>query len=370
MDYQHVTLRPKSRVFKWRLVYWVFMPLSFLLLLEIGARYLALRAWEWYPSSSELAQMKSPIDALFIGNSRVGAAIDAEAFDKQVSTVMGKDHSSVNVGMGFTTMAEHYLALRNMARFDPDIFKGTAVFVAAPDSIPDYDTLSDCWFFKQTPHFLLMHLKAEDLPEFLRSDCTAADKIQLMRLYLFKGSYTLVYREWLHNFFWKKIEQKVGAIAANKPEKTEVDLGTAGGVRNDSIGIALVYNAQLAKLDSVMATPLPGYETSLLAAIDKLVRDRGGRVVLYDLPISTISKKTIEKEVRRDDRARFLAELHEADYVWLRTPSFTYSDVDFPDASHLRASRKKEFSTLLADAWLSTAHNEVSEAGIQHIIKY
>ena len=353
MEVQYSTRRNTSLIARRiRFVYWIVVPLVCLAVMEFGARQLAKRAWVWYPSASQLAQRDAPLDALFIGNSRVGAAIDADAFDEQVSALTGKAHSSINVGMGFTTLVEHYLALRNLKQDYPDVFKGTTVFIAAPDSIPNYDGISECWYYDQTPHFLLMHMKASDIPQFLRSNCTYTEKVDLLRLYLFKGSATLVYREWLNRQFWKKIENQADTFTASKTSETQIDLDTSGGVRADSAGVAMVYNAQMAQLDTVSTKQVPAYEATLLAAIKEMVHTGGGRVVLYELPISTISRKILSKEVSQEDRSRFTSALNHAGYTWVFAPEFEYSDEDFPDASHLRASRKAEFSEMLADSWV------------------
>jgi hypothetical protein len=84
--------------------------------------------------------------------------------------------------------------------------------------------------------------------------------------------------------------------------------------------------------------------------IRTLVESVGGRVVLYDIPLSGIKRATFTGMASEADRTRFRNALAAEGIPVLRS-KFSYDDADFPDLSHLRKSRKKEFTRHLADAY-------------------
>ena len=61
---------------KSKIAIWLIVPLCLIFTVELGVRHRINTAWSWYPSETYLIQKGADLDAIFIGNSRVGAAIE------------------------------------------------------------------------------------------------------------------------------------------------------------------------------------------------------------------------------------------------------------------------------------------------------
>ena len=114
------------------------------------------------------------------------------SFDNAIFEATGKKHSSINLGMGFSTMKQHYLGLRNMLESKEDILENTFVFIPVESSMPDYSTEMDCWYFTSAPQHLVIHIKFSDLKPFLSSQCDVKAKAKLLRLYALRWSRAMV----------------------------------------------------------------------------------------------------------------------------------------------------------------------------------
>ena len=125
-----------------RLLQWLIVPIVIVLVAEVGAHHLLAHHTEWY----EQHQPKS-IDFVFVGSSRVEAGFDEHAFQRRLYERTGTFQKAWNVGAGNSTMAAHYLGIRNFIR-DRGGAKGLTVFFELDKGIPSQlfaGTWRDSW---------------------------------------------------------------------------------------------------------------------------------------------------------------------------------------------------------------------------------
>ena len=153
-----------------------------------------------------------PIDVLFIGSSRVAAAIDTQAF---AEALPGPRPNVVNAGAGYTTAAEFHLALRNTFREHPDRLRNAVIFIEAPYGMPDSTTWSDRWSHPDSPETLIPLLHWEDVASYwndVRGETLAVRMEERLRLtfdYTFRFSRLITYRLALGERFLGLVESPI-----------------------------------------------------------------------------------------------------------------------------------------------------------------
>lgn len=330
---------------------WLLIPLLVLAGAELGARQLAsLRTRRSYP---ELLEAPPPqrLDAIFIGSSRVAAAIDGDAFDRVLSAERGTPFHSLNQGQGHTNLQQHVLGLRLLFRQHPERFEGCTLFFEAPGSLAGPGGWQGQWFHDGRPELLAPLLRKSDLPGFLTSNGDLEAKLEILAIWSMAGARLAVWRRGLR----EALLRRLGALSTRAGERLgwldapedSSDLSAAGGIRTDEEGIALAR--QLAERSAARGrAPQAGtYEDSVLASLLALARENGGELVLFRMPLSS----PFQFEPDPDLAARF-ANWRQRHGVRLLEPDFRSDDADFPDLWHLSRSRSAAFSEALARAWL------------------
>ena len=287
----------------------------------------------------------TPYQVLMIGTSRVAASIRTEDFDKEVSTALGSPFRSLNLGMGFTNMAEYYFALRAIRDQKPEALQGATILIEVPRGLPEYMTWDDDWIVSDGTEPLARYLRPADLPEFLaRSKTPFVNKTTIVARVLFG------YREG-----YSRIRGSVFRNLKNKLDPEEkTDLSDVGGIRTDSAGIRTVRAAAIEVANKAIedTTPWVGYGSTILKQVIDLVRESGGTVYLFDMPISETQAAPRLTPQRLREKALFEAEARSWGIPILQT-GFQSTDADYPDYWHLSSKRSGEFSRLLASAFLS-----------------
>lgn len=293
-----------------------------------------------------------PFDALFVGTSRVAASIDTHAFDSAFRAGGGRGPMrSVNLGMGYTKSTEYWFALRHVLEKKPRALEGTVVFLEAPSGIGEYTRWTDDWIVADGTAPLQPYLHPSDLPRFVKQAATPARTKLMVSLHVLFG--------FEENFSRLRFHAMQGLRRLAGPSRSAgsgTDLSTAGGIRVDSEGVSFVRSAAVAVARQEMSEQASwsDYDSSVIHDVVTLVQRHGGRVVFFDMPLSSIQLAPLATPLRNRNRLQFQERIR----AWgcpLVRPEFPFSDEDFPDYWHLRRSRAAEFSAQLARGFLSSA---------------
>lgn len=290
----------------------------------------------WYPRAIETLDGR-PARYLFIGSSRVSAAIDARRFAALTDT---PEALSVNVGQGFSTVAAHALGVRRLSELG--LLQGTTVFLEAPLGVADTSTWNTPWYQIEGAHFLISVLEGRDLPALWRSSQSLEDTLAASGRWLLKPSWIGIYREDIRVKALATTYHLTGLWSAAPPDDER-------GVRRDvddlsRIRAAAVANGQIA----ARAPVVPDWSETVTAWIVRQVQAAGGSVVFYRMPMSAAMGVSSASIV---ENARTLAEQAVRWNVPMLAPQVTFTEADFPDLWHLSAESSVAFTDALVAAW-------------------
>lgn len=289
-------------------------------------------------------------DVLFVGTSRVAAAIDTAAFGRTMSDSGFPGIRAANLGMGYTTMSEYVIGLRELVRRRPEALKGKTVFLEAPMGLPEFTTWNDDWIVPQGIDPLAAYLPAAKLPDFWRSSPTDWFEKTLVSARVLFG-----YRENFSRLRYNIDSRLIRWLDPVRPQEGKsADLTAAAGIRTDSVGVKVVRDAALSVAASQMKSQKPwrGYDHSILKELVDFIQSSGGRVRIYEMPLSSIQAGPYLTPLRREDRALFAKDLQSWKLDLLH-PEFPTTDDDFPDLWHLRKGRSAAFTEALAKAYIA-----------------
>jgi hypothetical protein len=296
---------------------------------------------------------------VFVGSSRTAAAIDPVAFVREPALRLPPTATATNQGRGYSTFVEDYFGLRRLADARPGGLADVVVFVEAPGGVPRLEPWSDSWVHPAYPELLSRVIVVTDLPRFWRESDTPAGTKAFVTGALLSPALLL----------WGKGQDVVTAVLARIVPRllpARADLAGAGGVLVDEASLQRVRAAVVRAADEAMAAQAPitadVAERSVLHDIVRLVGEQGGRVVLYRVPVSSVLRAPSATAVGRAN-AETVARVVEGWSVPILAPEFPTTDDDFPDLSHLRASRAAEFSRSLARAWAGSDRSAEASAG-------
>lgn len=287
---------------------------------------------------------KTPeVDYLFIGSSRVPAAINANVF-------MEKDSGSVAIvaGRGYTTPEIHYRAIKNRLKKFPDYLKNTVVFLEYPNA-PIYTNLFEEDEFKvfeseQTKqesmaHLLLPHLDFQSFLNFLvKSENSFGVRMEMIPLYFFSSYRTIFFV----NERWGRLDKPIFKDKSSK-------LSDDGGIRGDRIEQAnqlAIEMADQTRQSISEAPPLTFHalKQSSLAYLSELVSENGGKLILFQMPMHSMQIDVYDNEKSIKDILIFELWLKQNNIPLLKIHDFNYSDKDFPDTWHLGRDKRDEFT--------------------------
>jgi len=149
---------------------WLVIPLAVFWLTESAFRSTFDRVPLWY-GAAQWAASEGRVDVVFIGSSRVSAAVSVTSFAREVFVRTGQCPRGLNLGQGYSTDPEHYLGLRNLFTSHPESLRGVVVFVEAAGGLPSsngsevlglarWDT---SWVHSAQPWLVVDLLRSEDL---------------------------------------------------------------------------------------------------------------------------------------------------------------------------------------------------------------
>jgi hypothetical protein len=349
---------PPAFIDRLRRTQWVVVPLLLFLVLECTVRFRESSGPVFWDAVEQSLQ-PGAVHFIFIGSSRVAASIDEKLFEEELSGHRPQPARAINVGTGYSYLLQHYLGLRNALRRHPGPLRGCVVFVETAGGLPEYSTADGSeWYFDGRPDLLIQVLRLEDFPTMWVSTMPLDDKWHVSVRWLTRGSLLLSRghgvavrvlaeaSEWLG----EKIVSVSPGVRGEPPRPA--DLTTDGGVRTDQAGIALARRFALenARRESSDQRPLGKWTETVLGRIVFLVRQAGGQVVFYEMPLHSVQAAPRRTAIRMDDAAAFRAQAAAWGTPFL-LPEFSFTDEDFPDLWHLKRSRARAFTVALAKAW-------------------
>lgn len=320
-----------------------------LVILELSGWFLLAQQRFWYAGAARRVA-NEPARYIFIGSSRVAQAILPETF----SLATGAPASAaLNLGRGYSTMAQHVLGLHLLAQASPGGLAGCTVLVEAPEGLPDLSPLAGRWFMDESPLLLNAVMGPRDLYTFWRSTGAIQDKVsitmgEVSSLAGLRGSWRYFAREAWHALN----RRRSGAANAGAP------LSDAGAVNVDPARYADARRlaerlAQAAVRDERLVTP-PEIGASALMSLRAFLEGERAELVVYSMPLSRVQQRPYLTPVAHRNRA-LAAEMLGRAGVRILHPDFVATDADFPDSWHLRAERAAVFSSALAAAYLDAS---------------
>lgn len=288
------------------------------------------------------------VDFLFIGSSRIPATINPQLFKKLSSGV------TINAGRGYITPGVHYQGLKSKLKEHPDYLRNSIVLIEysgsgaytspfAKDMLSVFEPTDSDKTDKAMPHLLLPYLDMNSFLSFLKkSNNSILVKVEMTFLY-FSSTYRA--SQYVNDKFF----------AYNKkllfPSKA-TNLVSEGGIRNDDSELAGKKAILLAKeqKEKIQKEPLLSnidIDNSSLAQLYKLIKDNGGTLMLYEMPLHSLQQDIYNSEKAKLNKATFEKWLSENNIPIIYNPDFKYKDIDFPDTWHLSSTRRDEFTTKL-----------------------
>jgi hypothetical protein len=354
---------PRPRRKWWARAKWVLIPLLVFATAEgLARKWVARVAARTFLHRAERVARASSIDFLFIGSSRVAAAVDADLFAEEVGRSLGRPVRAVNMGTGFSTLAEHELALRQLAQDHPASMQGCVVMIEAPGGIPDglsfgHTRWDEPWSQLGEAIRLAPLLHPGDVPALWRSGFDLSDKIHFSLRALGNGSTLIAHHELIATTFFDVCNAYASSLLLRdrKPRAEAADLASDGGIRGDreSIERARRHAEELAPQWAEDRRVIgPSWDDRVIGSIVRRVHAIGGRVVFFETPLHSIQAKVLKSDLRQADRRAFREQARRWG-VPLVELSVDYPDDAFPDIWHLARSRALEFTRALARAWLT-----------------
>ncbi len=280
-----------------------------------------------------------PYDFIFIGSSRVGAAIDTVAFTQEWEKLSGKKVKAINLGRGYSTMMQHYLGLKQYFK----ILKAKSVpmpmiLVEAPEGFP---FIRDQWFYEDDPSPLVPVMDHDHFLEFWKSETPFMSKIDFSLRY-FSVSYDR-FRAYQPSWFARLEEIFI------KPEM--LDIADRAGIRKEKAFVNMAKALAKETLEKEVKNQEPYKEpaSQTLVKIDQLAKLYGTDFIPYFMPLSEVQKVSEYTPIRIKDRNRIKSIFAIKNWQIVNL-DFPIRKGDFPDDWHLVASRAPDFSKALSKA--------------------
>ncbi len=360
------TLRAKKyiagplRVFN--ILQWILIPMLIFMMAENTLKKVDEEKPQWYPGA-ELTLKHHKVDYVFLGSSRVAAAVNRRVFMKCMEAELGRKVVAINLGQGYSTIQQHYLGLRNLLEKYPDSFKNFTVFFEAPGGVVNYYYYSKWsydWVNSGQSQLLTPLLRPADLFHFfMRSSEDLDTKTYVVLKYYLNGLKIIRLRERVKDKIDTKLMEWLEKILVRRlnmlpsvPGK-KLDLTESGGVRinaqnlfeSQAIGVRMVEE-ELRRLHLCFY-----WDSTVFGELVQLIKAHGGKVMFFKMPISSLRNRVYVTKLHAGNQAIFKDFLKKWDAQVLY-PDFKTTDEDFPDFSHLRFSRSTEYSEKLATAYI------------------
>ena len=336
------------------LLSWVGIPLLLVSLVCILAA-----PWVRSRESGYIALLESPpkerLDALFIGQSRVEAAINTEMFNKTVMTQGERPCTSANLGGHGRTPAVNYMGLRLLLQKMPQTLKGCTVFVEAPGGIPQADRWNQPWVNPGEDRAIIPLLTSPEIATMAHASAHNPMLTQLgLRLLQAESHVSLVYYRHIAGRRMIQSLQEISSQAAEAMHlppgevNDQLDIQTGGTIVNEASAAAVGLNSARSYIRQQQGVPATtNWNETILEDIRQELARAGAHLAVYTMPVHSMFVPTEQRQSVESLRS-YCAEHG----VLLLEPEFKAADSDFPDYWHLTREQGEEFSHKLAEAWL------------------
>jgi hypothetical protein len=341
---------------------WLLVPLLVLGLAEAGVRHSADRVPTWYGAAGRLIAAR-PVQVLFVGSSRVQAAILPSVFQAALADRGRPGLTALNLGRGYSTDAEHYLGLRDLLSAYPDHLRGVTVFAEAFGGLP-FPTRWDGtpWAMAEQPWLLVDLLHWSDLPGFWLAPGLGFDtrlhvslRVLLRRLALFNRR-ERVREQWLDVLLPTLSRGHIPDFVPHRRLGDDLE-GPEGmtSIRTDPAALAVARRLarNLGEQMTRHQVPMREWRGTIPEDLVRLVGAAGGQVAFVDPPLSEVFLQAYRSPMRRKEIALFAQQARRWGACVVR-PHFRYSDDDLPDLWHLKPERAVDYTRAVAEAWLES----------------
>jgi hypothetical protein len=354
------------------MIAWAAVPLAILGVVEAVVRQSVDAIPRWYGAAQRHAE-RERIDVLFVGSSRVAAAVHVPTFRQAVHALSGRCPQVLNLARGYATITQHALGIRNLVTDHPDRLHGVTVFIEATNGVGRAEDWTSPWFSREQPWLLVDLLRWRDLlPFWMSRGLNVGDKAHVSARFASRGLLTVFnrrerLREQLltEGLDWLQVLLTRGRIGENPlgGESGEGELsGWEAGIRGDHASMVAARRLAVRVTDGILATqkPVRGWEASILSDVIAWVRARGGDVVFFETPLSSPFARLDHTPIGQDDRRRFSAQARAWSTPVLPPPA-PLPDDEFPDLWHLSSAAARLFTSSLAGAWYQVAQARARE---------
>jgi len=363
---QHKTTR-------WGWAQWIVLPILILGLIETLVRTTTDRLPLWYGAAERVAE-RDRVDVIFVGSSRVLAAIPTEVFSETVALRTGSRLRTLNLGRGYTTFIEHYLGLRHLLLLHPSSVQGVTVFIEAPGGLGFADHWRDAWVNPAQYQLLVDLLRFSDVRDFWRlGGDTMWTKLRVTARFSMRQLALINRRErirewWLHQGIPAWLAGRTPRLASADALGKDLQGPThATNIRSDDTALrnaralAQRYGAEFEH----STVPIRAWAGSVAEDLVRLLQQVDGQLVFFVPPESEVFRRGYRTPVRQEDVVIFAEQVRKWGACLVK-PAFQYTDEDLPDLWHLRIERAPAFTQRVAEEWLAqcASRNFVRARGV------
>jgi hypothetical protein len=292
----------------------------------------------------------------FIGSSHVAAAIDEKILNKELNPDGIIVH---NVGRGSSTGTVFYMALQRLAK--EGLLDSAKVFMEAPRRLAYYSEskYGGEWINSQNVHLIIPYLNTRSFIEFWKySGNTFAIKMEASLNYLFYSMRIsslvreIMQRNTLRELVSKVIRKKGNGNMEEHEMQNGNDLTDKGGIKVDSLSVldarklACAYFGEMARNQKLL--DISTWQHSRLNDIIALLDKYNCKLILYDMPISSVEAQTFETDIAKQNRLSCQKYTDNCGIPYITFDFSDYTDADFPDLWHVSQEKAIEYSTQFA----------------------
>lgn len=319
-----------------------------LVVAEVFSRVAFRSDWyegRWY--NAKASEVKNAPDAVILVGSSRTASMDNERLQEELQKESGKPVKVFNMGMGYSTMVEHYLGLRKLAQERGNL-NGVRVVLESSNGFPSEQRWHDDWVQPESPQMICALMKNSDLGKFWsESSCDVPTKLFIT---LGKELHCVRHFARMRAFVLSAPDKVLAKVfKSSGPETATLD--NAGGTRSDRGTVTLLR----AKMEQTAEKTRTGSEKAIFGSdtvftdVVKLCRENGAKVYEYAPPHSSVDVDYLKWERSPEAVAAYDAFLKQ-NQVPILFLGMSVSDDDFPDLLHIGKPRRAEFATKLAGA--------------------
>ena len=183
----------------------------------------------WYAQAAERLQHER-LDVLVVGSSRIAYAVTEDILTTEMSARLGRPATVIDLGLGYSTWAEHALGLQRLIDAAPDHLRGALVLIEAPAGRIPLGSWGQ-WYHPFSPGLLRMVMRREDLPPLWRSPDRFDRKTAATLDWFGAGSALLRHRHRLREHVTARLVERMQGGAPGGNTAAAAVGGTRAGTR-------------------------------------------------------------------------------------------------------------------------------------------